>query len=108
MKQNIIITLLLLVNSVLAQDKTESYSFSLQQAIEHAIQHNYSAINDHTEILKRPNKKSGKLQPAVCRKLMRVLTTKTTLNCKNQSCRPSSSGEIRVNLPQSLSAPNTT
>ena len=50
MKQNIIITLLLLVNSALAQDKTESYSFSLQQAIEHAIQHNYSAINANRDI----------------------------------------------------------
>ena len=57
MKQNIIITLLLLVNSVLAQDKPESYSFSLQQAIEHAIQHNYSAINANRDIEAAKQKK---------------------------------------------------
>lgn len=43
MKQKLILTFLLTVNLLQAQDKPQSYSFSLQQAIEHAIQNNYAS-----------------------------------------------------------------
>ena len=38
MKNKLIITLLMLVSVLQAQDKKENYSFSLQQAIDHALQ----------------------------------------------------------------------
>lgn len=51
MKKTILITLLLFVSLLNAQDKTrQSYSFSLQQAIEHAIKNNYQAINSGRDI----------------------------------------------------------
>lgn len=50
MKNNLILTLLLVVSSLHAQEKKESYSLSLQQAIEHAIKNNYSAINANRDI----------------------------------------------------------
>jgi outer membrane protein len=50
MKNKILITLLLLTSLLQAQNQKESYSFSLQEAIEHAIQNNYSAINASRDI----------------------------------------------------------
>ncbi|MBF6641705.1 TolC family protein [Flavobacterium sp. J49] len=50
MKNNLILTLLLMVSSLHAQEQKESYSFSLQQAIEHAVKNNYSAINANRDI----------------------------------------------------------
>lgn len=50
MKNNFLITLLLLVGILQAQDKKEAYSFSLQQAIDHALEHNYSVINANRDI----------------------------------------------------------
>ena len=50
MKHQILITLLLLTSLLQAQNQKESYSFSLQEAIEHAIQNNYSAINASRDI----------------------------------------------------------
>ena len=50
MKKHVMLTLLLLTSSLYAQDQKESYSFSLQQAIDHAIQNNYSAINANRDI----------------------------------------------------------
>jgi len=50
MKKNLLLISFLLVNFLQAQDKKESYSFSLQQAIDHALQHNYSAINASRDI----------------------------------------------------------
>jgi len=50
MKNKLIITLLLLVSFLQAQEKKESYSFSLQQAIEHALQYNYSIINANRDV----------------------------------------------------------
>ncbi len=51
MKKTIIITFLLLVSFSFSQENTKkSYSFSLQQAINHAIQNNYQAINAGRDI----------------------------------------------------------
>jgi outer membrane protein len=51
MKKTILITLLLVVGLLNAQEKTrQSYSFSLQQAIDHAIKNNYQAINSGRDI----------------------------------------------------------
>ncbi len=51
MKKTILITLLLFVGLLNAQEKTrQSYSFSLQQAIDHAIKNNYQAINSGRDI----------------------------------------------------------
>ncbi|WP_284652659.1 TolC family protein [Flavobacterium terrisoli] len=50
MKNKLIITLLLIVSSLQAQDQKQSYSFSLQQAIDHALQNNYSVINAGRDI----------------------------------------------------------
>lgn len=57
MKHKFILTLLLIVSVLHAQDKKESYSFSLQQAIDHALQHNYSAINADRDIASAKQKK---------------------------------------------------
>lgn len=51
MRKTILITLLLFSVLVNAQEKTkQSYSFSLQQAIDHAIKNNYQAINSGRDI----------------------------------------------------------
>ena len=47
----------MLVSLLQAQDKKESYSFSLQQAINHALEHNYSAINANRDIASAKQKK---------------------------------------------------
>ena len=57
MKNKLIITLLLLVSFLQAQEKKESYSFSLQQAIDHALQYNYSIINANRDIEAAKQKK---------------------------------------------------
>ncbi len=57
MKNNLILTLLLIVSSLQAQEQKQSYSFSLQQAIEHALKNNYSAINASRDIDKAKQKK---------------------------------------------------
>ena len=57
MKHKIALLLLLLANIINAQDKKESYSFSLQQAIDHALQNNYSAINSGRDIEAAQKKK---------------------------------------------------
>jgi outer membrane protein len=50
MKNTILITFLLIASVLHAQEQNQSYSFSLQQAIDHALQHNYSAINANRDI----------------------------------------------------------
>lgn len=50
MKNKILITLLLVVSYLQAQEKKASYSFSLKQAIDHAVQNNYQAINAGRDI----------------------------------------------------------
>lgn len=47
----------MLVSVLHAQDKKETYSFSLQQAINHALEHNYSAINANRDIEAAKKKK---------------------------------------------------
>ena len=57
MKNKLIVTLILFASILQAQDKKESYSFTLQQAIEHATQNNYSAINANRDIETAKHKK---------------------------------------------------
>ena len=57
MKNKILITLLLLTSILQAQDKKENFSFTLKEAIEHAIQHNYSAINADRDVAAAKEKK---------------------------------------------------
>jgi outer membrane protein TolC len=57
MKNKIILTLLLFASLMQAQEQKESYSFSLKQAIEHAVQNNYSVINANRDIEAAKQKK---------------------------------------------------
>lgn len=57
MKNLFIITLSLFVLSVNAQDTKKSYSFSLQEAINHTLENNYSAINSGRDIEAAKEKK---------------------------------------------------
>ena len=57
MKNIFILTLTLLALSVNAQDSNKSYSFTLQQAIDHALENNYSAINSGRDIEAAKEKK---------------------------------------------------
>jgi outer membrane protein len=57
MKNILIITLSLLVLGVNAQDSNKNYTFSLQQAIDHAIEYNYSSINSGRDIEAAKEKK---------------------------------------------------
>jgi outer membrane protein TolC len=57
MKNKIVLITLLFVSILQAQDKKESFSFSLKEAINHAIQNNYSAINANRDIEAAKQKK---------------------------------------------------
>jgi outer membrane protein len=57
MRNIFILTLTLLALSVNAQDTNKSYAFTLQQAIDHALQNNYSAINSGRDIEAAKEKK---------------------------------------------------
>ncbi len=57
MKNKIIITLLLLTSLLQAQDKKETFSFTHKEAIEHAVQNNYSAINANRDVEAAKEKK---------------------------------------------------
>ncbi|WP_333599301.1 TolC family protein [Flavobacterium sp.] len=50
MKNKILLTFLLMASMLQAQEQKQTYSFSLQQAIDHALQNNYSAINANRDI----------------------------------------------------------
>ncbi len=50
MKNKIVLILLLIASILQAQDQKQNYSFSLQQAIAHALEHNYSIINANRDI----------------------------------------------------------
>lgn len=50
MKHSILITLLLFISLSNAQEIKETYSFTLDQAIEHALKNNYAAINATKDI----------------------------------------------------------
>ncbi len=57
MKNKIILITLLFTSILQAQDKKDVFTFSLQQAIDHAIQNNYSAINANRDIEAAKHKK---------------------------------------------------
>lgn len=57
MKQTLVLTLLLFASLLQAQDTKKSYSFTLEQAIEHALQNNYKAINASRDIESAEQKK---------------------------------------------------
>ena len=57
MKNNLLIILIFISGLLQAQDATQSYSFSLDQAISHALSHNYSAINATRDIAMAKKKK---------------------------------------------------
>lgn len=57
MKNIFILMLTLLSLSINAQDSAKSYSFSLQQAIDHALEYNYSSINSGRDIEAAKEKK---------------------------------------------------
>ena len=57
MKKIILFAILLQAFGVFAQDKKERYEFTLKQAIEHALQYNYSAINANRDIEAAKKKK---------------------------------------------------
>jgi len=57
MEKKLILIFLLFVSVLQAQDKTETYSFSLQQAIDHALEHNYNVINAKRDIESAKQKK---------------------------------------------------
>jgi len=59
MKNKICFTLLLFASLLQAQKTKESYSFTLKQAIEHAIQNNYSVLNANRDIEAAKQKKMG-------------------------------------------------
>ncbi|WP_162126607.1 TolC family protein [Flavobacterium phycosphaerae] len=57
MKNKVILLFLLMAGIMQAQEKKQNYSFSLQQAIAHALEHNYSAINANRDIEAAKQKK---------------------------------------------------
>jgi len=57
MKQILIITLLFISTFLNAQEKSETFNFSLQQAIDYAIKNNYAAINAKRDIEAAKQKK---------------------------------------------------
>ena len=57
MKKQITLSLLFVISILNAQEKPQTYSFSLQQAIDHALQNNYSAINAGRDIEASKEKK---------------------------------------------------
>ena len=57
MKNKCVLILLLFVTTVIAQDKKGSYSFSLKEAVDHALQNNYSVINANRDIEAAKKKK---------------------------------------------------
>lgn len=50
MKNKLLLTFLFLTGLLQAQDQKQAYSFTLKEAIDHAVQHNYSAINADRDI----------------------------------------------------------
>ena len=57
MKNKLIILFILSVSLLRAQEKKESYSFSLQEAIAHALEYSYSSINANRDIASAKQKK---------------------------------------------------
>jgi outer membrane protein TolC len=57
MKKTLLIGLILITRVLQAQEVPQNYSFSLDQAISHAISHNYSALNANRDIAMAKKKK---------------------------------------------------
>ena len=57
MKKTIIFALLFFTALLQAQEQKKSFTFSLQQAIDHALQNNYSSINANRDIEASKQKK---------------------------------------------------
>ncbi len=57
MKNKILLSFLFTVILLQAQDNPQNYSFSLQQAIDHALEHNYNVINAKRDIESAKQKK---------------------------------------------------
>lgn len=57
MKNKIILTLLLFASTLQAQDKQKNFSYSLDEAIRHALTNNYTAINAERDIAVAKQKK---------------------------------------------------
>lgn len=57
MRTKLYAILLMLPMALMAQEQPQSYAFSLKEAIDHAIQHNYSAINANRDVEAAKKKK---------------------------------------------------
>ncbi|MEN9335879.1 MAG: hypothetical protein RLZZ500_866 [Bacteroidota bacterium] len=57
MRNKLYALLLMLPMVLMAQEQSQSYAFSLKEAIDHAIQHNYSAINANRDVEAAKKKK---------------------------------------------------
>jgi outer membrane protein TolC len=57
MKQKLTVLCLLLVSSLWAQEAKISFSFTLEQAIEHAVKNNYSMVNANRDVAAAQKKK---------------------------------------------------
>jgi outer membrane protein TolC len=57
MKNKILLSFLFTVILLQAQDNPQNYSFSLQQAIDHALEHNYNVVNAKRDIESAQQKK---------------------------------------------------
>ena len=57
MKNKILLAFLLFMSILEAQEQKQNYSFSLQQAIDYALEHNYSVINANRDIASAKQKK---------------------------------------------------
>ncbi|MFM2230516.1 MAG: hypothetical protein RL607_1774 [Bacteroidota bacterium] len=57
MRNKLYALLLMLPMVLMAQEESQSYAFSLKEAIDHAIQHNYSAINANRDVEAAKKKK---------------------------------------------------
>ena len=57
MKTNYFVLFILFPLALIAQDQPQSYALSLKEAIDHAIQHNYSALNANRDVEAAKKKK---------------------------------------------------
>ncbi|WP_396143079.1 TolC family protein [Flavobacterium sp.] len=57
MKQKLTLLCLIIASTLFAQEAKKSYSFSLEQAIEHAVKNNYSMINANRDVEAAKKKK---------------------------------------------------
>ena len=82
MKKLFLIPLLVFAITAKAQEPKKNFSFSLEQAISHALTNNYSVINAGRDIA-ASKEKNGKLPQRVCHKLVLGWILQIILFCKN-------------------------